>query len=266
MRIFFVFMLGLCPSLPLAAAETPWQDLASNARARLISTDQLSPQGTTMAALQVEMPASVKTYWRVPGETGIPTEIAVSGSAGDAVRTFFPYPQIDSRDGFLDFVYYGPITVPFEIPVGDAASISLTVTMGICSDICVPAKAEFTLPLHFAQADRANGLRIRQALATTPLAWESEPSPIGPVKWSAAEGGLLVPIDPQVVDAASLIGTLEGGAPLLGAPQKSLEPDLILLPLLGNNEALASPPEKVTLTFMTAAGPYEIENVPVAQP
>ena len=37
---------------------------------------------TLLAGLQLDMPANTKTYWRVPGETGIPSEFDFSASVG----------------------------------------------------------------------------------------------------------------------------------------------------------------------------------------
>ena len=49
--------------------------VAPDVRVRLIASEQLRADHTTLAAIEIDMPASTKTYWRVPGETGIPTEL-----------------------------------------------------------------------------------------------------------------------------------------------------------------------------------------------
>ena len=74
--------LLLIPMLltPAVAAETPWQEVAPGARVRLISSDVLKPGNTTMVALEIDMPVGTNTYWRVPGETGIPTMFDFAGS------------------------------------------------------------------------------------------------------------------------------------------------------------------------------------------
>ena len=61
------FLAFAAPSL---AAETPWQEVAPGVRLRLIADNVLSPDGTTLLGLEVDMPPGYKTYWRVPGETG----------------------------------------------------------------------------------------------------------------------------------------------------------------------------------------------------
>ena len=71
-------------SVPAVAGETPWQELAPGAKARLISSDVLKADGTTMVGLELDMPTTLNTYWRVPGETGIPTQFDFGGSSGVA--------------------------------------------------------------------------------------------------------------------------------------------------------------------------------------
>ena len=61
------------------------------------------------------------------------------------------------------------------------------------------------------------------------------------------------------VDPASLIADVEGGAQLFGAPQKSPDTNLVLLPLLGGgSEGLVGKP--VELTFMTDRGPFAVSR------
>jgi DsbC/DsbD-like thiol-disulfide interchange protein len=47
---------------------------------RLISTGQIKANGTTLVGLEIDMPETSKTYWRVPGDTGLVAED--SGRAG----------------------------------------------------------------------------------------------------------------------------------------------------------------------------------------
>ena len=42
----------------------------------------LNPDGTTLAGIQIDMPQNYKTYWKTPGQTGIPTQIDLAGSKG----------------------------------------------------------------------------------------------------------------------------------------------------------------------------------------
>lgn len=248
-------------SLPAHAAATAWQELAPEARARLISSDVLKSDGTTTIALEIDMPLSSNTYWRVPGETGIPTELDFTGSAGIAgSQMLWPYPAIETSTGYVDYVYRGPVVLPVELKLeGQQADLRVGVTMGICSDICVPVKAAFELPLSFAAPDRSQGLRITQALAEIPLEWDGAGDPVPAVRYDAQADALAVTIAPEL-DPLSVIADAGLTGQLFGAPQKSPEPNLVLVPLLGGDQGRGVEGKPVRLTFMTEMGPFSVER------
>jgi DsbC/DsbD-like thiol-disulfide interchange protein len=260
MRILaLLLMAGL--SSAAHAGETPWQELAPGTKARLISSDVLNSDGTTAVALEVDMPQSSNTYWRVPGETGIPTELDFTGSMGIAGHQIvWPYPTIETQTGYVDFVYRGPVVLPVEVKLdGQHADLKVAVTMGICSDVCVPVRASFELPLSFAAPDRSQALRIKQALAFAPLDWEGGGDPIPFVTYDLAADALAVSIGPEI-DPASIIADAGLDGQLFGAPQKSPEPNLVLVPLLGGDQGRGVEGKPVRLTFMTEMGPFSVER------
>lgn len=248
-------------SFPAHAGETAWQELAPGARARLISSDVLKADGTTTIALEIEMPQSSNTYWRVPGETGIPTVFDFAGSSGVAGNEMlWPYPTIETKTGYVDYVYRGPVVLPVKLKLdGQQADLKAAVTMGVCSDVCVPVMASFELPLAFATPDRSQGLRITQALAETPLDWDGPGDPVLAVSYDAKADALAVLLSPEV-DPLSLIADAGLEGQLFGAPQKSPEPNLVLVPLLGGDQGRSVEGKPVRLTFMTEMGPFSVER------
>ncbi|MCR6669816.1 protein-disulfide reductase DsbD domain-containing protein [Devosia ginsengisoli] len=247
---------------PVHAGETAWQEVAPGVKLRLISTGQIKPDGTTLIGLEIDMPETDKTYWRVPGDTGLPTELDFAGSTGVlGNRILWPYPTRQETADYLDYAYFGPTVLPVELTVQPGSpNAELSAVLGICSDICVPAQARFSLPLADAAPDRPNGLRLRQALATTPMEWAEDRQPIGDVElWSDA-GMLAVRIDDPGVDPASLIAATDGGEPLFGTPQKSPEPHLVLIPILGKADEFDLENQAVQLTFLTDMGAFEVRR------
>lgn len=249
-------------TLPAAAAETPWQEIAPGVRLRMISSDVLKADGTTMVALELDMPANTKTYWRVPGESGIATEIDTGGSSGVADdRILWPYPRIEVAGGLTDFVYRGPTVLPVELKLnGGQADFRASVVMGVCSDVCVPAMANFTLPLDFDKPDRGQGLRIAQAVALTPQHWSEPRAPLGAVAWNPAAKAISVRLSDPRVDPLSLIADASSSGQLFGAPQKSPDGSAVLLPLLGGADTAAVEGKPVSLTFMTEMGPFSLST------
>ena len=248
---------------PAAAAETPWQEVAPGVHLRMISTGDVRPDGKMLIGLEIDMPATTKTYWRVPGETGLPTELDFSASpAVLGHEILWPYPLLDTTDGYADYVYYGPTVLPIELTLAPGAEqADMSAVLGICSEICVPAQARFVLPLNEAAPDRANGLRLRQAMAMAPIDWDRPTEPIGDVAFDRESGMLEVPIsDMEALDPASIIAATKSGLPLFGAPQKSPEPNLVLIPVLGQVDEADLADQSVELTFMTTMGAFEIDR------
>ncbi|UXN75708.1 protein-disulfide reductase DsbD family protein [Devosia sp. A8/3-2] len=137
----------------------------------------------------------------------------------------WPYPKRDETDGYLDYVYYGPLVLPMAVTVsGDAPKAEIFATLGICSEICVPAQAHFSLPLDDAEPDRPNGLRIRQALAMAPMARDGKTTPIGSVRYHNADRMLAIELGDAALDPVSLIAATASGEPLFGTPQKARNP------------------------------------------
>jgi DsbC/DsbD-like thiol-disulfide interchange protein len=258
-----VLPAALLLTTPAFAAATDWQELAPGARARLISADTLLADGSTLVAVEIDMLLDTKTYWRVPGETGIPTTFDFSGSAGIGdTRILWPYPTLDRAAGFLDYAYFGPTVLPVSVAVtGEAPEINLSVVMGVCSDICVPVQARFSLPISFDEPDAGQSLRIDQAVANVPILAEDN-GVIGDVTLAAE--GVSVSFQGAEIDPASVIAATADPAILFGAPQKSPDNDLVILPLLGGGELQSLVGQLIEINFMTPAGPYLVERKIVA--
>jgi DsbC/DsbD-like thiol-disulfide interchange protein len=262
MRMLFLLIPGLMAAFPAFAAETGWQELAPDTRIRLIASETRTAGGQTLLAIELDMPRNTKTYWRVPGETGIPTRLDLAGSTGiSGHRLFWPYPQVEQQQGYTDFVYYGPLVIPVELTIeGDNPVVQASILMGVCSDICVPATAEFTLPLDLKSPDPGQELRINQALAETPLPWTGDAEPIGEASFDAESGLLSVPVDSAWADPQSLIADASDSGHLFGAPQKSREPGLVTLPLLGGDDGAGLEGKPIQFIFMTRDGPFEVSR------
>ena len=260
MRIIPLALLLAVVALPACAGETAWQEVSPGVKLRLISSGQIKPDGTTLLGLEIDMPKTTKTYWRVPGETGLPTQLDFAGTPGVIQHEIvWPYPTRHESADYLDYVYFGPLVLPIAVTLAPGTTqVELSAMLGVCSDICVPAQAHFVLPLTDAAPDRVNGLRIRQAVAMAPVPWEGAAGTIGNVDYDAEAGLLEVEIGGNELDPASLIATTGSGDPLFGTPQKSPEPNLVLIPVLGRSDDIDLNNQDVQLTFLTGMGAFEV--------
>ena len=228
-------------------------------RLRLVTNGIINPDGTTLAGIEIDMPRTTKTYWRVPGDTGLPTQLDFTGSTGIGEHMIlWPYPTRHEADGFLDYAYFGPTLLPVSLEIAEGpAHIELDAVLGICSEICIPAQAHFSLPLADGAPDRANGLRIRQAMAEWPLSWDGSQDMVGEVTVDEEASMLEVKVSPDL-DSASLIAATAPGEPLFGAPQKSREPNLVLIPVLGADDPEQLRGQDIEFTFKTDQGAFQL--------
>jgi DsbC/DsbD-like thiol-disulfide interchange protein len=120
---------------------------------RLISLP-LSTRGKPVyvAAAEIKLKPDAITYWRQPGEAGVPPQFSFQGSENVARADFlFPAPQRLDEDGLEAFGYRGGVTFPIRVTPADPskpARLNLTLDYAVCERICIPVKghAELLLP------------------------------------------------------------------------------------------------------------------------
>ncbi|MEM9098404.1 MAG: protein-disulfide reductase DsbD domain-containing protein [Pseudomonadota bacterium] len=161
--------------------------LASSASAQaLVSTGQsfvtseLIPgapdlDGTRMIGLDLVLAADWKTYWRSPGEAGIPPAIDWAGSENLATaEIYWPAPSVFQSFGMTTIGYETRVTLPVRItPVDAARPIDLQVAMdlGVCREICV---LERTTLQRSIPTDLVEGYeRIAAAMASVPVSGDA---------------------------------------------------------------------------------------------
>lgn len=264
-RLPLSILLALALPAAAFAASTGWQEVAPQVSVRLISSGEVGPDGRMLVGLEIDMPQDTKTYWRVPGETGIPTELDISASEG--VRDpsiLWPYPVVETRDGYVDYVYYGPTVLPVEVTVeGASAHLELEALLGICSDICIPVTAALSLPLAGRTPDAGNRLRLRQAVSLAPIAWSDAAAPLGDVRYDRDAQALVVERGAGDLAPADLIGAFADGSPLLGAAEVD-GAGRVLLPLLDEVEPQAIDGRPVELVFRDDRGAYTLTRTVIA--
>ena len=103
-------------------------------------------RGSVMAGLRIDMSDGWKTYWRAPGDAGIPPIIQWVGSNNvESIAFHWPVPEVFDQDGIRSIGYNDTVTIPVEIFPNDAGEIRLSgsINIGVCDEICVPVNLEF---------------------------------------------------------------------------------------------------------------------------
>jgi DsbC/DsbD-like thiol-disulfide interchange protein len=140
-------ILAGAPSL--AADASPW---TGDARAgmRLIA-GRAAPDGTLRAGVEIKLGPGWKTYWRYPGDSGVPPRFDFAQSRNvRAVTVQWPAPHLFSDDSGKSIGYKSGLILPLQIvpeDPGQPVELTLKLDYAICEKLCVPAEARAKLTL-----------------------------------------------------------------------------------------------------------------------
>jgi DsbC/DsbD-like thiol-disulfide interchange protein len=218
----------------IAADVSPWQDDAQSA-ARLISARAVNESGGRMfrAGVEIRLKDGWKTYWRYPGDSGVPPVLDFSKSQNlKAVTVRYPAPTRFSDGGGGNSIgYKGTVILPLHVVPQDAGkpvTLNLKLDYAVCEKLCVPAEAKLELAL--TGAETANEAALSAAEARVPKAAavgdDGTPS-IRAVRREAGSGKPRITVDVAVLAGAPVALFAEGPTaqwalplpePVAGAP------------------------------------------------
>jgi DsbC/DsbD-like thiol-disulfide interchange protein len=166
-RYLRILAAAVALALPATAQAESFDDVI---RADLRPGWRLA-NGDHMAALHLRLAPGWKTYWRAPGDAGIPPLFSWRGSRNlNGVAVLWPTPSVFWQSGMRSVGYENELVLPIRVdPKQDGADTRLRVVVdiGICKDVCLPhrIKAEAVLPAGATRPDPA----IAAALADRPF-------------------------------------------------------------------------------------------------
>lgn len=171
---------GIAVMLGTAAGaenESPWvHDL--NSALRLVAGPRAGD--ALRAGVEIKMQPGWHTYWRYPGDSGVPPRFDFSASDNVAdVKVLYPAPQAFTDQtgttiGYTDNVIFPLRIVPREKE--KPVTLRAKIDYAVCEKLCVPAEARAELPLAGGSDNAA--LSTAEARVPRPM--------------SAAEAGLSV--------------------------------------------------------------------------
>jgi DsbC/DsbD-like thiol-disulfide interchange protein len=142
-------MVLAAASSAVRAAPTPPLVSLDHSTVRLFSASG-SP-GNWTAGLEIALAPGWKTYWRMPGESGVPPSLDWSQSVNlsDLVMAWpAPHRFHDAAGeaiGYQDKVVF-PLRL-FPLRQGDSVTLDLKLFYAACKDICIPAEARLAIEL-----------------------------------------------------------------------------------------------------------------------
>jgi len=151
----FLAVLSVLPAQAFDAEQgaTPWVD-SEFAETRLLSAElnvDASGDGSFLLGWEIKLPKGWKTYWRSPGEAGLPTTLTWDGSQNVAEATlYYPLPTRFEIFGIQTYGYDKGVVLPVRVKVKDKTKpvhINAMASFMVCMDICVPLEAHYQMTL-----------------------------------------------------------------------------------------------------------------------
>lgn len=140
-KILLIALAAL--AFPTFGAAQPFDELASIEVLPGWRTDA----GEHIAGLRITLEPGWKTYWRAPGDGGIPPRFSFQGSDNiTGVAPHWPVPQVFRQNGLNSIGYHDTVVFPLTVfsnnPNADMR-ISGDLHIGVCEEICIPVTLSF---------------------------------------------------------------------------------------------------------------------------
>lgn len=193
--VTFALLLALLSGADAQAVKGP-RDLV---QASLVSeVTAIEPGKPFTLGLRMRMKPNWHVYWRNPGDSGLPPEVAWTLPDGFSVgETDWPVPHRIPVQHLMNYGYEGEIVLlvpvmPGRVAGTGSARIAGKLTYLVCEEICIPGSADLRLDIPVAEAgaraepDSSYAALFARARAGLPTA------PPWPVDLSAAPDGRLV--------------------------------------------------------------------------
>ncbi len=164
-RLLFAALGGLALSLPVAAPAQNLGAIMNAAPAGVFQSDQTraellahAPDGagpgrTVWLGLRLDHAPHWHTYWKNPGDSGLPTELRWTLPEGvSAGEIHWPTPRKFPIGTLANYGYDGTVVLPVPLKVsdnfrGNALDVKLQASWLVCRQECIPEEASFSLSL-----------------------------------------------------------------------------------------------------------------------
>ncbi len=152
-----------------AADKSPWSQDTRSAM-RFIAGSSTNGAASLRAGIEVKLQPGWKTYWRYPGDSGVPPHFDFSGSENvKNVKVLYPTPHLFSDETGQSLGYKDRVIFPLEISPqqpGKPVRLHLKAEYAVCEKLCVPAEGSAELTL--APSDTTQDSELRAAEAQVP--------------------------------------------------------------------------------------------------
>jgi DsbC/DsbD-like thiol-disulfide interchange protein len=207
--------------------------------------------------LEIILADGWKTYWRVPGDGGIPPNIELTGANIASVKVSHPTPTRHSDEAGESIGYTNAVVFPIALTPENPAKnvkVKLNAFFGVCQQICIPVPVEIEQLLLPGLINPADAKRIAQWQAKVPsLSSSAAPLTRLSVAGHALSGDIVIPAGETLIDI--FIEPLEDSPVYFRAPV--LTGSSVRIEAAGNASLEAFRGHKVRATTVTSSSSLE---------
>jgi DsbC/DsbD-like thiol-disulfide interchange protein len=222
-HIVQILAILLLPRLvaPAQAADASNWDRDAHSAVRLIGASMTNDgKAAYRAGLEISLDKGWKTYWRYPGDSGVPPRFSFDRSENlKAVEVKYPAPHRFSDGGGQSIGYKDHVIFPLAIEPQDAkrpVTLRLDMEYAVCEKLCVPAQAKLELVLSKARTEHDSVVTTAEQQVPQPRALGAKPGlSIVAVKREAPDR---VAVDMVVPNGATVDLFAEGPSPAWALP------------------------------------------------
>jgi len=208
-----VFASSFLPSPARAQDASPWQRDGHSA-VRLLAGSRSG--AVLLGGIAFQLQPGWKTYWRTPGDSGVPPRFDFSKSENiEAVTVLWPAPtKFDDGAGGHSLGYHDKIVLPLRIVARNAdkpVTLRAEINYAVCEKLCIPVEANPELA--FTSVASTEDSALSAALDTVPKpANVGDPNPLT-IRDVKREGKSTVVVDVAAPDAKEVSLFVEGPTP-----------------------------------------------------
>jgi DsbC/DsbD-like thiol-disulfide interchange protein len=142
----------------LAAEDTASWDGDTRSAVRLIAGAPKAGTPYLRAGVEIRLMRGWHTYWRYPGDAGVPPQFSFAGSRNvKHVEVLWPAPERMADGGGTSIGYSAGMIFPLRVvpqEAGKPVALRLHLQYAICEKLCVPAEGRSELTLGSGRASQ----------------------------------------------------------------------------------------------------------------
>jgi DsbC/DsbD-like thiol-disulfide interchange protein len=149
-----------------------WSD-DSRSAVRLIAGANKSGATPLRAGIEIKLQPGWHTYWRYPGDSGVPPRFDFSGSENlKSATVLYPAPQIHSDETGETLVYDDDVIFPVQVTPQESSKpvkLHLKMDYAVCEKMCIPAEGSADIPLGAGGGGHDAALKSAEARVPKPV-------------------------------------------------------------------------------------------------